>query len=202
MQQMYRNLLTDLEKFGFASQTRPRMRAFGRSMTRPKDSFSVVFEPAAKDDGKLNRQNPRALPCVCVCVSLSSDAHLLLKCRFAAAAMSDIKLLLVVAFSNWISRAAIFSSSFADCSPVDASVAHKKRIECTNLCPTSLCLDDPAGKFDAHVANSSDWASEESAQWLQQRLKPLLQLLSRFFTTICDPWFARDFRGQEKQWEI
>ncbi len=27
---------------------------------------------------------------------------------------------------------------------------------------------DPAGKFDAHVANSSDRASEESAQWLQQ----------------------------------
>jgi hypothetical protein len=71
MQQMYRNFLTDLEKFGVASQTRPRMRAFGRSVTRPKDSFSVVFELAAKDDGKVNRQNPRALPCVCVCVCVS-----------------------------------------------------------------------------------------------------------------------------------
>jgi hypothetical protein len=30
-------------------------------------------------------------------------------------------------------------------------------------------------------------------------LTPLLQPLSRFFTTICDLWFARDFRGQEKQ---
>jgi hypothetical protein len=104
MQQMYRNFLTDLEKFGVASQTRPRMRAFGRSVTRPKDSFSVVFELAAKDDGKVNRQNPRALPrvcvCVSVCVSLSSDAHLLLKFRFAAAAISDIEFLLVVAFSN------------------------------------------------------------------------------------------------------
>jgi hypothetical protein len=102
MQQMYRNFLTDLEKFGVASQTRPRMRAFGRSVTRPKISFSVVFELAAKDDGKVNRQNPRALPCVCVCVcvSLSSDAHLLLKFRFAATAISDIEFLLVVAFSN------------------------------------------------------------------------------------------------------
>ncbi|CAM6030074.1 unnamed protein product [Sphagnum balticum] len=108
MQQMYRNFLTDLEKFGFTSQTRPRMRAFGRSVTRPKDSFSVVFEPAAKDDGKLNRQNPRALPCI-----------------------EPVKNLL-------------------------------------NGCSNGL-------------------------------LKPLLQPLSRFFTTICDLWFARDFRGQEKQ---
>ncbi len=169
MQQMYWNFLMDLEKFGFASQRRPRMRAFGRSVTRPKDSFSVTFELAAKDDGKVNRQNPIALPRVCVCVSLSVFWRTS-SVKVSICSSSNLWYRIPPCFSTWISRAAIFSSSFADCSPVDASVAHKKWIESTSLCPTSLCLVDPAGKFDAHVATSWDWASEESAQWLQQWL--------------------------------
>lgn len=155
MQQMYWNFLMDLEKFGFASQRRPRMRAFGRSVTRPKDSFSVTFELAAKDDGKVNRQNPIALPRVCVCVSLSVFWRTS-SVKVSICSSSNLWYRIPPCFSTWISRAAIFSSSFADCSPVDASVAHKKWIESTSLCPTSLCLVDPAGKFDAHVATSWD----------------------------------------------
>ncbi|CAM6035304.1 unnamed protein product [Sphagnum compactum] len=120
MQEMYRNFLTDLEKFGFTSQTRPRMRAFGRSVTRPKNSFSVVFELAGKDDGKI--------------------------------------------------------------------------------APLSMHL--------LHIRNESNrqvFAPQAFALWiLLESLVHMLQILqieplSRFFTTICDLWFARDFRGQEKQ---
>ncbi|KAH8940934.1 hypothetical protein BDL97_14G010800 [Sphagnum fallax] len=139
MQQMYRNFLTDLEKFGVASQTRPRMRAFGRSVTRPKDSFSVVFELAAKDDGKI--------------VPLSMH---LLHIRNGL----NPQIFAPQAFALWI---------------LLESLMHMLQI--LQIEPVKNLLNGCSNGL----------------------LKPLLQPLSRFFTTICDLWFARDFRGQEKQ---
>jgi hypothetical protein len=133
-----------------------------------------------------------------VSLSLSSDAHLLLKSRFAAAAISDIEFLLVSLPEFHVLQSFLLPSQIA---PLSMHLLHIRNESNPQVfAPQAFAL----------------WILLESLMHMLQLLeiepvknllngcsngllKPLLQLLSRFFTTICDMWFARDFRGQEKQ---